>query len=121
MPFDTDDDDDDDDDVDDDDGVDTLVNNDDDSDDDFAFKYGSKGWGFDSEQSEAESGDEPLTQAQIEAYERMQGAIWPTEFWRMDLDGNCYDHDGHEVMFEFPSGSENEDDDDEDYVDEGVS
>ena len=57
-------------------------------------------WGYDSEQSES---DRQLTQAQIDAYERIQNAVWPTEWARMDDDGNCYDSEGHLVEFEYPN------------------
>ena len=73
-------------------------------------------WGYDSEQSES---DRQLTQAQIDAYERIQNAVWPTEWARMDDDGNCYDSEGHLVEFEYPNSyygltSEEEEDEESD-------
>ena len=52
---------------------------------------------------ESNESEEKLTQAQIDKYEEIADAIWPTEFAWMDADGNCYDHDGHWVEFEYPN------------------
>ena len=51
--------------------------------------------------NESNESGEKLTQAQIDKWDEIADAIWPTEFAWMDADGNCYDHDGNWVDFEY--------------------
>ena len=58
-----------------------------------------------------------LNSAQKAALERIEHAIWPTEYSWMDDDGNCYDYEGHWIDWIIPNsyyGLPDTEDEDED-------
>lgn len=57
-----------------------------------------------------------LTQAQKDEWHRIENEYDdPPEFAYMDLDGNCFDSEGHSVEFEYRNEEDGDDEDDEDY------